>query len=86
MANEINADLRTAASLEPSKARALVARIFDGTLTATPVETDDGPRFQMEGTASLARMLAVEGGVGQQKPQDNFVSPGGFEIDNGYLR
>ena len=78
-AKKLIADLRTAAALEPAKARALVARIFDGTLTATPVETDDGPRFQMEGTASLARMLAVEGGVGQQKPQDKFVSPGGFE-------
>jgi hypothetical protein len=67
--------------MEPSKARALVARIFDGKLTATPVETEDGPRFLMEGTASLVPMLAIEGEGGQQKPPDKYVSPAGHSRD-----
>jgi hypothetical protein len=61
------------------KARALLERIFDGKLTATPVETEDGPRFLVEGVASLSKMLALEGEVGQQKPTVKFASPGGFE-------
>ncbi len=68
-AKKLIADLRTAAAMEPSKARALVERIFDGKLTATPVETEDGPRFLIEGTASLAQMLALEGkGVSKNPP------------------
>lgn len=66
-AKKLIADLRTAAAMEPSKARALVERIFDGKLTATPVETEDGPRFPMEGVASLAQMLAIEGEGGSAK-------------------
>jgi hypothetical protein len=64
------------------KARALLERIFDGKLTATPVETEDGPRFLVEGVASLSKMLALEGEVGQQKPTVKFASPGGFESGN----
>jgi site-specific DNA recombinase len=79
-AKKLIADLRTAAAMEPSKARALVERIFDGKLTATPVETEDGPRFLMEGVASMAQMLAIEGEGGQQKPPDKYVSPGSFSV------
>src|SRR5580698_7594099 len=82
-AKKLIADLRTAAAMEPSKARALVARIFDGKLTATPVETEDGPRFLIEGVASMARMLAIEGEGGQQKPPDKYVSPAGVEYGDG---
>lgn len=53
---------------EPSKARALLERIFDGKLTASPVETTNGPRFKVEGTASLARMIVVDREGGEQTP------------------
>ena len=77
-ARKLIADLRTAAAMEP-KARALLERIFDGKLTASRVETEDGSRFLMEGTASLAHMLALEGEVGMQKPSLKSASPAGVE-------
>lgn len=70
-AKKLIADLRQAAELEPSKARELLVRIFDGKLTATPQDTTDGPRFLIEGIASLAHMRIVEGDPGQQKPPRN---------------
>jgi hypothetical protein len=57
--------------MNPSKARAFISAIFDGKLTATPIQTEDGPRFQVEGNASVARMLALELPGGQQNPPTN---------------
>ena len=54
------ADLRRAAQLEPAKARKLLVRVFDGKLTARPVDTESGPRFQLEGTASWKRMTTLD--------------------------
>jgi DNA invertase Pin-like site-specific DNA recombinase len=73
--------LREALDRNPKEARAIIAAAFEGKLTATPIETPDGPRFQIEGTASLGRMLAIESdaeGV-TKNPPEKFASPGGPE-------
>jgi hypothetical protein len=57
--------------MEPSRARAFLSTLFGGTLTARPVETVAGPRVQIEGTASVARMLAVETSGGRTNPPEN---------------
>ncbi len=53
-------NLRKAAQAE--SARALLAHLFNGPLTATPTETDDGPRLLIVGRASLQQMLTFESG------------------------
>jgi site-specific DNA recombinase len=78
-AKRLIADLGAAAAMEPSRARAFLSTLFDGTLTARPVETEDGPRVQIEGTASVARMLAAETSGGRTNPPRKFASPTGFE-------
>lgn len=78
-AKKLIADLRAAAAMEPVRARALLARILDRKVTATPIEIEDGPRFRMEGLASLARMLTVEGEGGEQKPPSKSASTAGVE-------
>lgn len=70
-ARKLIADLGTAAAMEPSRARAFLSTLFDGELTARPVETEDGPRFQVEGTASVARMLVMENRGGRTNPPEN---------------
>jgi hypothetical protein len=71
------ADLRQAAQLEPAKARELLVRVFDGKLTARPVDTESGPRFQLEGTASWKRMTTLDALGGEQKPPQKYASPAG---------
>ncbi len=44
----------------PKQARALLSAIFGGKLTARPLVDRHGPRFVIEGEASVARMLAYE--------------------------
>jgi hypothetical protein len=78
-AKSLIANLSKAVAMEPTFARAFLKTVFEGKLTATPVETEGGPRFQVEGTASLARMLAIELEVGMRKPTNKFASPRGFE-------
>jgi hypothetical protein len=77
-AKKLIADLRVAVAMEPSKARAFISAIFDGKLTATPMQTEDGPRFQVEGNASVARMLALELPGGKQNPPPQFRVPRGI--------
>ncbi len=73
-------DLRRAAELEPEKARELLVRLFDGKLTARPVETDVGTRFELAGMASLKRMTTFDALLGgEQKPPLISASPAGFE-------
>jgi hypothetical protein len=73
--------LREALDRNPKEASAVISAAFEGKLTATPIETPDGPRFQIEGTACLGRMLALESdpeGV-NKNPPEKFASPGGPE-------
>ena len=59
--------------------RALLAHLFNGPLTATPTQTDEGARFLLEGRASLDAMLTFDTeGVGDQKPPEKRASPRGF--------
>jgi len=79
-AKRLIADLGTAATMEPSRARAFLSTLFGGPLTATPVETEDGARVQIDGTASVARMLAVEtSGVGPTSPKIRVPTRTNFE-------
>jgi len=69
-------------SAEQKEARAVINAAFDGKLTATPLMTASGPRFQIEGTASLGRMLALEHDFSppdrvNKNPPGLRVSPGG---------
>ncbi|MBX3230688.1 MAG: recombinase family protein [Labilithrix sp.] len=64
------AGLREMLERNPREARTLLSTIFDGKLTATPVKMPDGPRLQVEGRASVGRMLALEAeGLVIQTPQ-----------------
>ena len=64
-------DLRGALERNPAEARAVLEGIFDGKLVAHPIDTPDGRRFQVEGTASVGKMLISE--------FSNSASPTGFE-------
>jgi hypothetical protein len=57
----------------PDEARSAMLSLFDGPLLCTPVETSEGPRFQIEGTAVIGRIFTVESSV------SNSASPRGFE-------
>lgn len=59
-AKKLVANLRKTVNLAPDRARAFLEAVFDGKLTATPVETEAGPRFQVEGRASLVPMLTAD--------------------------
>lgn len=52
--------LREALEANPKEARAFLGAVFGGRLTATPLVDQRGPRFLIEGTASVGRMLAYE--------------------------
>ncbi len=51
--------------------RKVIAALFDGPLTATPIETPEGPRYRVKGKAVIGRMLTAE--------VSNVASPAGFE-------
>ena len=57
----------------PDEARSAMLSLFDGPLLCSPVETSEGPRFQIEGTAVIGRIFTVESSV------SNSASPRGFE-------
>ena len=57
----------------PDEARSALLSLLDGPLVCTPVETSEGPRFQIEGTAVIGRIFTVESSV------SNSASPRGFE-------
>jgi hypothetical protein len=46
----------------PDQARELVASLFDR-VVFTPVQTNEGPRYQLEGVAELGRLLALDDGA-----------------------
>jgi hypothetical protein len=66
-----NPTLSTVVKLAEALGLKLQLAGFDGQLTARPVETEDGPRFQIEGTASVARMLVMENRGGRTNPPEN---------------
>ncbi len=57
----------------PNEARSAMLSLFDGPIVCTPVETSEGPRFQIEGTAVIGRIFTIESSV------SNSASPRGFE-------
>jgi DNA invertase Pin-like site-specific DNA recombinase len=66
-------ELQCALERNPDEARAVVSALLDGGhLTATPIETENGRRFLLEGTAVVGNLLACE-------PVSNSASPTGFE-------
>ena len=80
------ANLRGVLDSNPEEARKLMQSLFDGALVCTPMETPDGPRFKIEGTAVIGNVLAGEFGAlrgpnGQRdqiatRPDDSFDSSG----------
>jgi hypothetical protein len=52
--------LADALERRPKEARAILSAIFGGKLTATPLVDRHGPRFIVEGDASVGKMLAYE--------------------------
>jgi hypothetical protein len=66
-------ELQGALERNPEEARAVVsALLHGGHLTARPIETENGRRFLLEGTAVIGNLLACE-------PVSNSASPTGFE-------
>ena len=72
-AKKIVANVQETLARNPSEARDLLATIFDGRITFTPVDADEGKRFQLGGMGSTGRLLVVEAGVSKR------ASPEGFE-------
>ena len=68
-------DLRGMIERNPAEARKVVQTIFAGPLRFSPVKTEDGKRYQIEGEASVVKMLTGEGPVSCT----NEASPAGFE-------
>ena len=73
-AQKLMADIRETLAQNPREARAVLSTIFDGKITFTPIEMPEGKRFQVEGSASTGRLLAVEAGVSKR------ASPAGVEM------
>ena len=74
--------LQEAMDRNPKEARAILDAIFGGKLTATPLVDRYGPRFVVEGVASVGRMLAYEcepSEGGSKNPPEKFASPAGVE-------
>jgi hypothetical protein len=66
-------DLSGMLDKNPDQARSAMLSLLDGPLVCTAVETSEGPRFQIEGTAVIGRIFTVESSV------SNSASPRGFE-------
>jgi hypothetical protein len=66
-------DLSGILDKNPDQAPAAMLSLFGGPLVCSPVETSEGPRFQIEGTAVIGRIFTVESSV------SNSASPRGFE-------
>ena len=58
-------------------ARKALATLFEGPLTFTPIQTSDGPRFQIQGNAVVGRVWCQEGAAAAGV--SNVASPAGFE-------
>ena len=67
------ADARAMLERNPEEARRVVATLFPGPLTVAPIDTAEGKRFWIEGSAVIGRMFAADGGC------LNGASPAGFE-------
>lgn len=65
-------ELQCALERNPDEARGVVTALLgDGHLTATPIQTENGRRFLLQGTAVIGNLLACE-------PVSNLASPTGF--------
>jgi DNA invertase Pin-like site-specific DNA recombinase len=53
-------DLRGLLERSGEEGRKVIAALFDGPLTATPIETPEGPRYRVKGKAVIGRMLTAE--------------------------
>ncbi len=70
------ADVRHAAELEYGGSRELRSRISYGKITATPLETTDGPVVLIERVASLAHVRIAEGDLGRQNARPDLRPQG----------
>jgi hypothetical protein len=52
-------DLRHVFGRNPEQARTVMERLLEGKLTFTPIETDEGKRYRIEGRVSLERTLEI---------------------------
>ena len=43
----------------PEQARTVMERLLEGKLTFTPIQTDDGKRYRIEGRVSLGEALQI---------------------------
>ena len=66
--------VRETLTRNPTEGRRVVEAVFEGPLKATRIQTPDGPRFQIEGTASVGKMLVGEFG----NPPFSSASPAGL--------
>jgi len=67
---------------QPERARELVGTLFDGNIIFRPIETSEGPRFELEGLAGPGGLLAVEG-LADQAGVPNRASPRPLERGHG---
>lgn len=67
------AELHEVLEGSPEQAHAFVHSVLDGPLRCTTIQTDDGARFAIEGTAQIGRIFTSEAGV------SHVASPRGFE-------
>ena len=66
-------ELQTMLTRNPEEARKVISTLFESPLTVTTIETADGKRFWIEGSAVIGPMLAADAGC------LNMASPAGFE-------
>jgi site-specific DNA recombinase len=52
-------DLRDVFARNPAQARTVMERLLEGKLTFTPIETEDGKRYRIEGRVSLGDALQI---------------------------
>ncbi len=67
------AQLQAMLERNPEEARQVMRALFPTPLKLTPIETDEGKRFWIEGAASIGGMFAADRGC------HNSASPAGFE-------
>lgn len=46
----------------PEEGRQVIRAVFEAPLTVTPMDTEEGKRFWIQGSASILRMLTADGG------------------------
>jgi site-specific DNA recombinase len=66
-------DLQAMLGRNPDEARRVIGALFTEPLTVAPIDTAEGKRFWIEGSAAIGRMFATDAGC------LNGASPAGFE-------